>query len=333
MMMTTTDELKASGEAIDSRYRKLARNVGIQWPRLARALNLNPEHVRKIQMEIDSSNAETQSTAMMATWLASTSLQGQQLDETLLKALDDIGRSELNQHLLEERNIFEERSGEVDSHDVSAFHALEAELGTSPDPRSAQHVSSPFPALSPSADHNETLRINTNDLNATKAEEDNHALNSARDSVYEEDYDSDKPHFIYVRENDATVEDENDGKSSSNRDDGKRREDDELSVSSSNASVCSEVNNYRQQDADADRSTPQPPSTAPQEGSDHHDDDDDDDDEEEFEDAVEETKESEGSESSISSAEVVENGGRNEYDDSSEDEAPPVRSFTFTVQE
>ncbi len=44
------------------------------------------------------------------------------IDETLLKALEDIGRSELNQHLLEEKNIFEERSGEVDSHDVSGRH-------------------------------------------------------------------------------------------------------------------------------------------------------------------------------------------------------------------
>ena len=65
--------MRATTESLNSRYREIARNVGIQWPRLAQSLNINAEYVRKIQMEIDSSDVEGQSIAMFGTWLASNS--------------------------------------------------------------------------------------------------------------------------------------------------------------------------------------------------------------------------------------------------------------------
>jgi len=75
-------------------------------------------------------------------------------------------------------------------------------------------------------------------------------LNSARDSIYEDaDYDSDKPHFIYIQEDDSVSSLQNGEQDLDERElkDGSVKSEVEncSSVSSSNNSVCSEVDNYQ----------------------------------------------------------------------------------------
>jgi len=219
--------LRATTESLNSRYREIARNVGIQWPRLAQSLNINAEYVRKIQMEIDSSDVEGQSIAMFGTWLASNS-NNEHLDEELIKSLTNIGRSELVKYLSEKENNFEEKLECPAAHDVSAFKALETELG-SPGLKD-EHVSSPYP-FSPQ----EQLKFEA--IIVTKAEADTEALNSARDSIYEPDYDVDKPHFIYIQESESVENTDNKTEEVCNQSDS----DDTAhsSVSSSKTSVCS----------------------------------------------------------------------------------------------
>merc|ERR1719489_400484 len=151
------------------------------------------------------------------------------LDNELKDALTKIGQNELAESFDENENdetIEANQSISLDSHDLSAFNALEAELG-SPRSNVNLHVSSPYPHRKPSLPPQV-------DVDATKAEEEDENISVQNESSVCSGsitgYDSDKPHFVYLPEK----EDDNGSSNESN---------DKNSTTNSQNSVCSEINN------------------------------------------------------------------------------------------
>merc|ERR1719320_1713359 len=215
---------------------RVATGVGIQWPRLARQLEIPGERVRRIQMEIDSSDFVGQCAAMFGVWEEGKSDE-KVLDNELKDALIKIGQNELAESFdkKESNETFDaNQSISLDSHDLSAFNALEAELG-SPRSNVNLHVSSPYPYRKPSLPPQV-------DVDATKAEEEDENISVQNESSIcsgsMTGYDSDKPHFVYIPENEGETssarEDENGSSNDSN---------DKNSTTNSQNSVCSEIEN------------------------------------------------------------------------------------------
>merc|ERR1719489_591141 len=167
------------------------------------------------------------------------------LDNELKDALAKIGQNELAESFDKNENdetIEANQSISLDSHDLSAFNALEAELG-SPRSNVNLHVSSPYPHRKPSLPPQV-------DVDATKAEEEDENISVQNESSVCSGsitgYDSDKPHFVYLQENEGETssaqEDDNGSSNESN---------DKNSTSNSENSVCSEINNKEREFVDA----------------------------------------------------------------------------------
>jgi len=189
-------------------------------------------------MEIDSSDFVGQCAAMFRVWEERKDGGDEKvLDNELKDALIKIGQNELAESFdkNESNETFDaNQSISLDSHDLSAFNALEAELG-SPRSNANLHVSSPYPYRKPSLPPQV-------DTDATKAEEEDENISVQNESSIcsgsMTGYDSDKPHFVYIPENEGETssaqEDENGSSNDSN---------DKSSTTNSQNSVCSEIEN------------------------------------------------------------------------------------------
>jgi len=189
-------------------------------------------------MEIDSSDFVGQCVAMFDAWKEGKGEGDEKvLDNELKDALTKIGQNELAQSFDKnesDETIEANQSISLDSHDLSAFNALEAELG-SPRSNVNLHVSSPYPHRKPSLPPQV-------DVDATKAEEEDENISVQNESSVCSGsitgYDSDKPHFVYLPENEGETssaqEDDNGSSNESN---------DKNSTTNSENSVCSEINN------------------------------------------------------------------------------------------
>jgi len=190
-------------------------------------------------MEIDSSDFVGQCAAMFGVWEEGKKEDGDEkvLDNELKDALIKIGQNELAESFdkKESNETFDaNQSISLDSHDLSAFNALEAELG-SPRSNVNLHVSSPYPYRKPSLPPQV-------DIDATKAEEEDENISVQNESSIcsgsMTGYDSDKPHFVYIPENGGeTSSAQGDKNRSSNE------SNDKNSTTNSQNSVCSEINN------------------------------------------------------------------------------------------
>ncbi|CAK8691079.1 unnamed protein product [Clavelina lepadiformis] len=195
--ITTTE-----GKPLNKQHEAVASQLGIQWPQLAVALGLTPDDVWKVQKQNSGRSPGEQSKAMMRMWI---NARGDEAtDSTLGDALREINRKDLVALLEDPVFHFEdniEPSIHMDKHDATAFGALSHELG-SPFPTPG-HVSSPYPF--PPKGKQQKLSTSTP---ATKAynelahdDVDGSVLSAPNTGIEDED-DLDKPHFIYVHEED-----------------------------------------------------------------------------------------------------------------------------------
>ncbi|XP_076804273.1 uncharacterized protein LOC143448417 isoform X6 [Clavelina lepadiformis] len=195
--VTTTE-----GKPLNKQHEAVASQLGIQWPQLAVALGLTPDDVWKVQKQNSGRSPGEQSKAMMRMWI---NARGDEAtDSTLGDALREINRKDLVALLEDPVFHFEdniEPSIHMDKHDATAFGALSHELG-SPFPTPG-HVSSPYPF--PPKGKQQKLSTSTP---ATKAynelahDDVDGSLLSAPNTGIEDEDDLDKPHFIYVHEED-----------------------------------------------------------------------------------------------------------------------------------